>query len=113
MLRNHALATIVAVGAFGAGFAVSAPVNAMPMVTVHSDGVPVIKVRNGCGRGWHLSPWGRCVPNRRYHPYGYYGWYQPHYYYGWRPHYRYWHHRHHHWRHHPWRHHYYRHHMGR
>ena len=104
MLRKYALAAIVAAGAVGAGFALPSQVNAMPMVTVHSDGVPLILVRNGCGRGWHLNRWGRCVGNHhRYYPYRSYGLYgyAPYYNYGWsRPYYRPW-HRHHysHWRH--------------
>ncbi|WP_311029867.1 GCG_CRPN prefix-to-repeats domain-containing protein [Mesorhizobium koreense] len=107
MFRKYAMAAIVAAGAFGAGFVVSAPVSAMPMVTVHSDGMPLVRVRDGCGRGWHLNRWGRCVPNRRYHHYRHYGWYQPYYYREWhRPHHRHWRHhdnrRHHHDRHH-WR----------
>jgi hypothetical protein len=34
-------------------------------------------VRWGCGPGWHPTPWGRCVPDRRaqYYSYG-----QPRYY---------------------------------
>lgn len=111
MLRKYAMATIVAAGAFGAGFVMTAPAGAMPLVTVHSDGLPLVNVRDGCGRGWHLNRWGRCVPNHRYRPYRY-GWYQPYYYREWhRPHYRHWRHyeyrrheyrRHHHDRHH-WR----------
>jgi hypothetical protein len=110
MLRNHALAAIVAAGALGAGFAMPSQANAMPMVTVQPDGLPLIMVRNGCGRGWHLNRWGRCVVNHPYRPYAYYGWYGPRYYYGWyhRPHYWYWRHHHHHHHHHHWRHHYYR-----
>jgi hypothetical protein len=98
MLRKHILAAIAAAGALGAGFIAPAQANAMPMVTARVDGVPLIKVRNGCGRGWHLNRWGRCVRNHhRYYPYRSYGLYgYAPYYYGWsRPYYRPW-HRHHH-----------------
>jgi hypothetical protein len=105
MLRKTMMAAMIAAGALGAGSVMSAPANAMPVATVHSDGLPLVDVRNGCGRGWHLNRWGRCVPNRYYRPYRHYGWYQPFYYRAWhRPHYRHWHHRHHHWRHHDRRH---------
>lgn len=108
MLRTYAMAAMIAVGGLGAGFVAPAEVNAMPVATVHSDGIPLVKVRDGCGRGWHLNRWGRCVSNRRHH-YRHYGWYQS-YRYGWdRPHHRHW--RHHH-RHHDWRNAYERRHWG-
>jgi hypothetical protein len=99
MLRKLALA---AVAALGAGFSLPAEVSAMPAVTVHLGDAPLIQVRNGCGRGWHLNRWGRCAPNHRYHPYRHHGWYRPYYHDGWygRPQWRH----HHHWR----RHHHHR-----
>ena len=40
--------------------------HAMPVATetvkANSD---IVKVRFGCGPGWHPNRWGRCVPNRR------------------------------------------------
>jgi hypothetical protein len=96
------MAAVIAGSTLGAGFVMTAPASAMPLVTVHSDGVPLVKVRDGCGHGWHLNRRGHCRPNHRHRPYRY-GWYQPYYYREWhRPHYR-------HWRHHEYRRHHHDH----
>jgi hypothetical protein len=99
MLRKYAMAAIIAAGALGAGIGMTAQAGAMPMPAVHADGAPLVKIRNGCGRGWHLNRWGRCVPYRRYHSHRHYGWHHRE----WRrPHHRHWRHHHRHHRHH-WR----------
>ena len=49
----------------------------------------IIDVAGGCGRGWHPTSWGRCVPNYYapgYGGYGVYGGYYPYRY----PRYGYW-----------------------
>jgi hypothetical protein len=105
MLRKFAMTVVVVAGSLGAGFAVSTPVEAMPLATVHSDGMPLVKIRDGCGRGWHLNRRGRCAPNRRYRPYRHHGWQQPYYYREWhRPHNRHWRYHHHERHHHDRRH---------
>jgi hypothetical protein len=65
-----------------------ASAQAMPITPIHDTGT-VTHVGWRCGGpGWHMNPWGRCVPNRGY--YGarrYYGprpSYGPRAYYGWR-----------------------------
>ena len=97
MFRKYALAAMIAVGGLGA---YSVPAGAVPAIMPHVDGSPVINVRDGCGRGWRLNPWGRCVPMRWHRPvyrHGWHGWHRPHYRHGW--HHRPWHHRDY-WRHH-------------
>jgi len=53
-----------------AAVALSAPVVAMPVVTqigsavVETGDGMIQQVADGCGRGWHRGPGGRCRPNR-------------------------------------------------
>ncbi|WP_315919803.1 GCG_CRPN prefix-to-repeats domain-containing protein [Mesorhizobium sp. SP-1A] len=103
MLRKLAMAALMAAGTLGTGMAVSGPANAgpiaaPPIAAPQGQGLPTIDVRDGCGRGWRLNRWGRCVP-MRWRPVARYGWYGPRYEYGWhRPYYR------HEWRREHWRH---------
>ncbi|WP_425280371.1 GCG_CRPN prefix-to-repeats domain-containing protein [Pseudaminobacter salicylatoxidans] len=58
----------------------------MPAVQLPGESLPIINVRDGCGRGWHLNRWGRCVPNRwQARPHYRYGWGRPHWEHQWRP----------------------------
>ena len=77
--------------AFGLGIASA---QAMPITPLHDTGT-VTQVGWRCGGpGWHMNPWGRCVPHRGYYgargyyvPPRYYGsrrYYGPRGYYGWR-----------------------------
>ncbi|MGO8739372.1 GCG_CRPN prefix-to-repeats domain-containing protein [Rhodoblastus sp.] len=52
-----------------------------PAVAAQTATAPVETVGWRCGPGWHVNPWGRCVPNRRvyYRPY-YRPYYHRHYY---------------------------------
>jgi hypothetical protein len=76
------------------GLGVASAAQAMPAAPLGDAAAPITQVGWRCGPGWHVNPWGRCVPNRRvYRSWGYYG--GPRFY-GHRHHG--WHHRHHrHW----------------
>ncbi|HEY0121457.1 MAG TPA: hypothetical protein VGC14_06820 [Rhizobium sp.] len=66
--------SVIAIAAVLGGLAVSSA-EAMPVPAVGTvAAAPVVKVDYACGRGWHLTPWGECRPNRRGPPRGYYGW---------------------------------------
>jgi len=53
--------------------------SAMPMTTVTGAANNVVQVADGCGRGYHLTPWGACRPNgwRGPPPRDYGGWDRP------------------------------------
>jgi hypothetical protein len=86
---------VVAGALFGASLAGLASANAMPIAPTNGLATapgPIETVGWRCGPGWHVNPWGRCVPNGGYYgrPYGFYGprpVYRP-YGYGPRPVYR-------------------------
>jgi hypothetical protein len=79
----------LATAAFIFGFGI-ASAQAMPAAPLQGSTGSLTQVGWRCGPGWHINPWGRCVPNRRF--YGAWGYYGP----GW--HHRYWHgHWHRHW----------------
>lgn len=83
---------ILAATALALGLGV-ASAQAMPVSSLGDTVAPEVQTvgwRCG-GPGWHMNPWGRCVPNRRYYGprfYSGYGWGHR----GW--HHRGWHHRH-------------------
>ena len=89
--------SVIAIAAVLGGLAVSSaeamPVPAavaIPAVAGTVAEAPVVKVDYACGRGWHLTRWGECRPNRWGPPRGY-GWgYDrpppPRGWYGHRPH---------------------------
>jgi hypothetical protein len=56
---------IAAFGLAGA-IALALSANAAPIAPVraHENASNITKVASGCGRGFHLNGWGRCVPNR-------------------------------------------------
>lgn len=73
------------------GLGMASAAQAMPAAPLGNTTAPVTEVGWRCGPGWHVNPWGRCVPNRRfYRSWGYYG--APRFY-GHRHHHG-WHHRH-------------------
>ena len=73
------------------GLGMASAAQAMPAAPLGNAAAPVTEVGWRCGPGWHVNPWGRCVPNRRfYRSWGYYG--APRFY-GHRHHHG-WHHRH-------------------
>lgn len=82
---------ILAATALAIGLSI-ASAQAMPVSSLGDGVAPAVQtVGWRCGPGWHINPWGRCVPSRRvYGPrfYGGYGWRHR----GW--HHRRWHHRH-------------------
>jgi hypothetical protein len=50
--------------AFGSMIAASVALNAMPNASLARVDTGSIKnVDWACGPGWHLNPWGRCVPD--------------------------------------------------
>jgi hypothetical protein len=70
---------ILAATAFALGLGVAAA-QAMPASPLKDSVAPEVQTvgwRCG-GPGWHMNPWGRCVPNRRFYGgprfYGGYGW---------------------------------------
>lgn len=75
--------------------AMTSAAHALPIPPAPNVPGAITQVGWACGPGWHLNPWGNCVPNRRfYRPRGYWG---PPRFYAPRPHWRRW-HRHRHWR---------------
>ncbi len=87
-MRNLVKGLIVAGALFGAGLVGGGAANAMPIApavgaqAAQVATAPIETVGWRCGPGWHVNPWGRCVPNR-YYGYGYgYGrpYYHRHYY---------------------------------
>jgi hypothetical protein len=56
--------SVFAIAALLGGLAVSSA-EAMPIPAVGTTAaVPVVKVDYACGRGWHVTRWGECRPNR-------------------------------------------------
>ncbi|HYA79603.1 MAG TPA: hypothetical protein VED87_01570 [Methylocystis sp.] len=55
---------------FAAAVALAAATSAQAMPATQGDEVgasaAVETVGWRCGPGWHVNPWGRCVPNRRW-----------------------------------------------
>jgi hypothetical protein len=85
-MKFFAKGLIVAGSLFGASLIGAATAGAMPIAPdagAHATGAPIETVGWRCGPGWHVNPWGRCVPNG----YGYGGGYGGGYY-GPRPVYR-------------------------
>lgn len=79
-----AIAAIAGASAFSISSASALP--ALPGAPATIDSGVVQDVGYYCGPGWHLNPWGRCVPARRWGGYGYGpGWRRG---WGWR--HRYW-----------------------
>jgi hypothetical protein len=79
------VATLIGIGGLAASVEASSAMTLAPRTPASS---PLVQdVRWGCGPGWHPSPWGRCVPNRRVYyggPVRYYGGYgYGHRGYGW------------------------------
>ncbi|MCI4680015.1 hypothetical protein K9U39_11535 [Rhodoblastus acidophilus] len=83
---------VVAGALFGASLIGTGAASAMPIAPdggAHTSTAPIETVGWRCGPGWHINPWGRCVPNRRvyygapvYRPYGVYRPYYRRPYYG-------------------------------
>jgi hypothetical protein len=65
-------AALFGVGVAGAGQASAAPI--APSAGIADNSAPIIEAGWRCGPGWHVNPWGRCVPNG----YGY-GYARPYY----------------------------------
>jgi hypothetical protein len=58
-MRKLAYMAVMAI-ALGAASAAQAFPAAADVATPSN---PIVKVRNGCGLGWHRGPWGYCRPN--------------------------------------------------
>ncbi|WP_168598795.1 hypothetical protein [Rhizobium sp. SG570] len=66
--------SVFAIAALLGGLAVSSA-EAMPVPAIGTTAaVPVVKVDYACGRGWHVTRWGECRPNRWGPPPPRYGW---------------------------------------
>jgi hypothetical protein len=94
-MKNLMKSLVVAGALFGGGLVGLGAATAMPIAPAAGGAqaatAPIETIGWRCGYGWHINPWGRCVPNR-YYGYGYgYGrpYWRRHYY---RPYYhrRYW-----------------------
>jgi hypothetical protein len=75
-MKFFAKGLIVAGALFGASLAGAATAGAMtiaPPPGIQAPAAPIETVGWRCGPGWHVNPWGRCVPNG----YGYGGYYAP------------------------------------
>jgi hypothetical protein len=94
---------VVAGALFGASLVGVEAASAMPVAPydgVSAASAPIETVGWRCGPGWHVNPWGRCVPNGGYYGRPVYRPYAPVYrpyapvyrrpYYGPRPYYRGW-----------------------
>ena len=93
---------VVAGAVFGASLVGVEAASAMPVAPydVSAASAPIVTVGWRCGPGWHVNPWGRCVPNGGYYGRPVYRPYAPVYrpyapvyrrpYYGPRPYYRGW-----------------------
>ncbi|CAM5763953.1 hypothetical protein LMIY3S_00984 [Labrys miyagiensis] len=60
---------IAAALALAGALAATASATAMPVGPSAAEKSPFVQdVRDGCGRGFRLNSWGRCVPERRVEP---------------------------------------------
>ncbi|MDE2363396.1 MAG: hypothetical protein KGM42_12020 [Hyphomicrobiales bacterium] len=57
----------------GAALAGVSQASAMPFGQAPAGGVAVEQAGWRCGPGWHITRWGRCVPNRPVYARPYYG----------------------------------------
>jgi len=93
-MRISVIATALILGGVAASAAQAMPAPAPVDAAKMSE---VVKVDYACGRGWHMTPWGHCRPNRyappprdwnrRGPPPGWYGYRTDHHY---RPSYQGW-----------------------
>jgi hypothetical protein len=85
------LKTICAATAFVAvNVATVATSSAMPIASQPESGASALVQDVGywCGPGWHVNPWGRCVPNHWGYGWGWgygrpWGWHQWHHWHRW------------------------------
>jgi glycine/D-amino acid oxidase-like deaminating enzyme len=59
---------ILAGGLLASSLAGAAPAGAMPLAPETAFAAPSAPIEQAgwrCGPGWHVNPWGRCVPSRR------------------------------------------------
>ncbi|WP_092714470.1 GCG_CRPN prefix-to-repeats domain-containing protein [Rhizobium multihospitium] len=69
--------SVIAIAALFGSLVVSSA-EAMPIPAVGTAAsVPIVKVDYACGRGWHLTRWGECRPNRWGPPPRRWGYYRP------------------------------------
>lgn len=74
-MKLFAKGLIVAGALFGASLVGAATASAMPIAPDaggQAAGAPIEAVGWRCGPGWHVNPWGRCVPNGYGYGGGYY-----------------------------------------
>ncbi|WP_152096616.1 hypothetical protein [Rhizobium dioscoreae] len=69
--------SVIAIAALLGSLVVSSA-EAMPIPAVGTAAsAPIVKVDYACGRGWHLTRWGECRPNRWGPPPRRWGYYRP------------------------------------
>ncbi|ASW05099.1 hypothetical protein FBZ98_10912 [Rhizobium sp. ERR 922] len=69
--------SVIAIAALFGSLVVSSA-EAMPIPAVGTAAsAPIVKVDYACGRGWHLTRWGECRPNRWGPPPRRWGYYRP------------------------------------
>jgi hypothetical protein len=67
-MRAIILAVLVTagIGIVGASMVSAAPGRNTALLNASNDASGVIKVADGCGRGWYRNRWGQCRPMRRW-----------------------------------------------
>jgi hypothetical protein len=75
-MKSSLIATALVLAGLAASSAEAMPVAAGPAGV--GKEAPVVRIDYACGRGWHVTPWGECRPNRWRRP-------PPPYYWGHRP----------------------------
>ena len=72
-MKEDRFMKILAATALALGLGV-ASAQAMPVSSLGDSVAPTVQtVGWRCGPGWHMNPWGRCVPNRRFYGPRFYG----------------------------------------
>ncbi len=67
-MQSKLVKSLIAAAVLGTSFIGLEQANAMPIVpgvAAHASSLPVEQTGWRCGPGWHVNPWGRCVPNGR------------------------------------------------
>lgn len=84
-MKNLVKGLVIAGALLGAGLAGIGAASAMPLAPpagAPAASAPIETIGWRCGPGWHVNPWGRCVPNRRWGPGPY--WRRPYWHRRWR-----------------------------
>ena len=63
-MKSNLRKLVLAAALAGAGVAGAQEASAMTLPAQAGVSTPIQQAGWACGPGWHLNPWGRCVPNR-------------------------------------------------